>query len=464
MPIISDTRLTELSARTKPPAVAGLFYPGDADELQRVVRQLLAQVPAGSTPPKALIAPHAGYIYSGPIAATAYATLIPARHTIKRVVLLGPAHRVYLQGLALPGADYFTTPLGSIEIDQQLRDSIAGCPQVSVNDPAFAQEHSLEVQLPFLQTVLDQFTLLPLLVGDASATQVAEILQKVWGGDETLIVISSDLSHYHDYAKAQQLDRQTSDHIRALRFDQFGPGNACGCRPIHGLLQLAAQQDYEIDILDVRNSGDTAGSRDRVVGYGAYALYSTTALRKQHHQTLVDIAANSILHGLEQGRAKIPDLKLLPRVLQTPAAIFVTLMIEGRLRGCIGNTEPVSALAEAVAVSAFNAAFHDPRFSPLTREEFGRAKISISVLSERSELKFESEQALINQLQSGISGLIIRTGPHKATFLPSVWESIPQAEQFLSQLKQKAGIGRHESIEQAWIYSSVSFSGRDPRG
>jgi len=464
MPIISDTRLTELSSRIKHPAVAGLFYPQDPGELQQMIDQMLGQVTVDKAPPKALIAPHAGYIYSGPIAATAYATLKPVRQTIKRVVLLGPAHRVYLQGIALSRADRFATPLGMIEVDQQLRSRIAGYAQVTFNDEAFAQEHSLEVHLPFLQSVLDDFTVLPLVVGDVAANRVAEILQAVWGGDETLIVISSDLSHYHDYATARRLDQDTSRYIQALQHDKFGPDRACGSRPLHGLLQLARQQQMKIEILDVRNSGDTAGGRGRVVGYGAYAVYPATKMQEQHQSLLLDIAEASIDYGLRNNPVLLPDLHGLPAVLQAPAAVFVTLMLDGKLRGCIGTNEAVAPLAAATARYAYSAAFHDPRFPALTREEFMRTDISLSVLTEKSPLYFDSELSLLERLKPGTHGLIIAKGQRKATFLPSVWESLPQPEHFLSQLKLKAGMGPHEVPDQAWTYESHAFSRKQNAG
>lgn len=460
MTIHSDIRLTELAGQIKQAAVAGLFYPDDPAELRQMIRQLLDQASVAADPPKALIAPHAGYIYSGAVAASAYATLTQASYRIKRVILLGPAHRVHLKGIAVSRADQFATPLGMVAIDRELRQRLSRFPHVRINEQAFAQEHSIEVHLPFLQSVLHQFSLLPLVVGDATVDQVAEILQEVWGGDETLIVVSSDLSHYHDYATAKLVDEQTSKFIQSLQFDKFGPDRACGSRPIHGLLQVARQKNMQLEILDVRNSGDTAGNRDRVVGYGAYALHAATTIHKQHQHMLLDIAIASIENGFRHNKAHMPDLHLLPAALQLPSAIFVSLFLDDRLRGCIGTTEANSPLASGVAINAYNAAFRDPRFPQLTRTDFGRIDLGISVLTEKSELEFDSEQSLLDQLQPGIHGLIIAKGARKATFLPSVWETLPQAEKFLAQLKQKAGIAVHEQPELAWTYGSCSFSRR----
>ena len=460
MTIASNTRLTELTGQTRQPAVAGYFYPADAATLRQNIRDLLARVSMIADPPKALIAPHAGYSYSGPIAATAYASLTSIRHKIRRVVLLGPAHRQFVRGAAVPTDEYFATPLGRIRIDGKLRTRISGLKQVEINDAAFRNEHSLEVHLPFLQTVLEDFSLLPILVGDASADEIAQLLQEVWGGDETLIVVSSDLSHYHDYATACRLDNETSLAIRDLQYTRIGPANACGCRPLHGLLQLSGDKNFTVEILDLRNSGDTAGARDRVVGYGAYALYPPTAIRRHHEPLLMTITSTSIRQGLTTGRPTLPDLSSLPPSFTTPAAVFVTLQIDNNLRGCIGNTEPVSPLATAVATNSWNAAFRDPRFPPLSAAEYERIDIGISVLSEKSPLQFDSEQALLDQLIPGSSGLVIARGSCRAIFLPSVWENITEPQEFLSRLKQKAGIGRDEMVEQAWTYTTRSFYGR----
>jgi MEMO1 family protein len=260
--------------RVRRPAVAGRFYPGVAAVLDAEIEQLLASASTNTaTPPKGLIAPHAGYVYSGPIAATAYASVRARADQIEKVVLLGPAHRVYLQGLALPAADRFATPLGEIEIDAALAAAVLELPQVTRSKQAHALEHSLEVHVPFLQALIPRFTLLPLVVGDASPAEVAEVLERVWGGPETLIVISSDLSHYHDYAHAQRLDQATATWITSARAPGLDPHRACGARCIDGLIEYGRRHPLTLELLDLRNSGDTAGDRDQVVGYGAFAIH-----------------------------------------------------------------------------------------------------------------------------------------------------------------------------------------------
>ena len=262
----------------RPPAVAGMFYPAAAPELAREVGALLAHAESaarGKPVPKAIIAPHAGYVYSGPIAATAYARLAPARGKVTRVVLLGPVHRVPVRGLALPAAAVMATPLGNIPIDVDAVVKLSKLPQVTVSPAAHALEHSLEVHLPFLQTVLEKFSVVPLAVGDATADEVAQVLDILWGGAETLIVVSSDLSHYLSYHEAQTIDRATAQAILDLRTD-ISHEQACGGTPVNGLVLAARRRSLTPQLLDLRNSGDTAGDRKRVVGYGAFAFYEAT--------------------------------------------------------------------------------------------------------------------------------------------------------------------------------------------
>jgi len=257
----------------RPAAVAGMFYPGTPAVLGAAVRAYLEET-RPATPgvlPKALIVPHAGYVYSGPIAASAYRRIAQGRGTIRRVVLMGPVHRVPIRGMALPLATAFMTPLGSVAVDVEAVARVRDMPQVQFSQAAHALEHSLEVQLPFLQTVLDDFKIVPLAVGDASAEEVAVVLERLWGGAETLIVVSSDLSHYHSYAAAQQIDRGTAAAVVALEAS-LDHEQACGATPINGLALCARRRGLKPELIDLRNSGDTAGDKSRVVGYAAFAF------------------------------------------------------------------------------------------------------------------------------------------------------------------------------------------------
>ncbi len=256
----------------RPAAVAGLFYPRDSSELRAVVRQLLVENPAQETTAKALIVPHAGYVYSGPIAARAYNAIRAAAGAVRRVVLLGPAHRVALHGLALPTVGYFHTPLGDVTLDPEADALLEGLPQVGYSDHAHQLEHSLEVHLPFLQTVLTAFTLVPLVVGWAQPDEVAEVLEMLWGGKETLVIVSSDLSHYHPSDTARRLDTATAQRIENLQIP-IDEQQACGAIPINGLLTLARVRRLRVQRLDLRNSSDTAGTPERVVGYGSWTFH-----------------------------------------------------------------------------------------------------------------------------------------------------------------------------------------------
>lgn len=253
-------------------AVAGMFYPLDAETLHRMVQKFLDGAKESASVPKAMIGPHAGYLYSGPVAASAYVRLRHAADKISRVVLLGPSHHVGFKGLAVPHADEFATPLGAISVDIPSIQRAIALPFVRYLDQAHTLEHSLEVHLPFLQEVLKEFVLVPVAAGDARPEEVGRLLDVLWGGEETLIVVSSDLSHYHDYETSQKLDAATSLAIETLRYEEIGHESACGRVPVNGLLYAARKRYLKAKTIDLRNSGDTAGSKERVVGYGAYVF------------------------------------------------------------------------------------------------------------------------------------------------------------------------------------------------
>jgi AmmeMemoRadiSam system protein B len=260
-----------MTLRVRPSAVAGTFYPARPGALARTVDELLATADGTALTPKALVVPHAGYVYSGPVAASAYGRLAPLRETVSRVVLAGPAHRSHVDGLAVPSVDAFRTPLGDVEIDRDARAIVASLPRVTIDDAPHREEHSLEVHLPILQHVFAAFRVLPLVVGRASPEDIADVFDAVWGGSETFIVVSSDLSHYEDHVSAVAHDRRTLEAILESRPDAIGPYDACGAAPVRGLMVAATRHHMQPVLLDHRTSGDTAGPRDRVVGYAAIA-------------------------------------------------------------------------------------------------------------------------------------------------------------------------------------------------
>ncbi len=261
-------------SRLRSPAVAGMFYPDNAVVLRDTIQQYLQQATVQTTAcPRVLVVPHAGYVYSGEVAAVAYRQIAACAHDIHKVVLMGPSHRVAFHGLALPRSEGFQTPLGTVKLDMVLYEKVQALPGVVVSEQAHAAEHSLEVQLPFLQQILPDFSLLPLVIGDASMEEVAAVIAAIWHEPDTLFVISTDLSHYHAYSQAQQLDRATSEAIVQLQPEQIGYENACGRNGLNGMLLFAREQGLQAECLDLRNSGDTAGDKNRVVGYGAYVIH-----------------------------------------------------------------------------------------------------------------------------------------------------------------------------------------------
>lgn len=449
----------------RPAAVAGTFYPADPGDLAREVAGYVAEAPAGRPAPrfpKAIVVPHAGFIYSGPVAAPAYALLRPARGLVKRVVLLGPCHRVAVRGLALPAASAFETPLGRVPVDAAAVRALRALPQVTVSAATHAQEHALEVQLPFLQTVLGDFSLVPLVVGAASAEEVAEALDALWGGPETLIVISTDLSHYRRYDDARAIDGTTVASILALD-TAIDHEQACGATPLAGFLAIAGRRGLQGELLDARNSGDTAGGRDRVVGYASFAFREPPDVRfgDEHGRTLTGIARASIGEAIGRGAAALPG----EHWLREQRASFVTLTVGERLRGCIGSLEAHRPLGEDVAANARAAALRDPRFPPLTAAEFDRVRVEVSVLSAPALLPFGDHGELVAQLRPGVDGLILACEGRRGTFLPQVWEQLPDPETFLAHLKQKAGLAPDTRTTRCtvWRYEVLKWREADLR-
>ena len=431
---------------TRPAAVAGSFYPGNPTQLVHDIAGYLATTPATAVSlvptlkqlPKAIIVPHAGYIYSAAVAAKAYALLTPFKGIIERVVLIGPCHRVALEGIGVPSAEAFATPLGNIPLDLATLQRLQALPSVVYSDAAHAQEHSLEVQLPFLQSVLGKFLLVPLAVGNVSANVVAQVIDHLWGGPETVFVISSDLSHFHPYAEAQSIDQATVQRIAHLEqltsFDQ-----ACGALPINGMLHVAKQRGLSIETLAVCNSGDTAGDKSRVVGYASFALYQD--IDTLLGSTLLTLARNAISTHFGQNTA--PELSL-PELSQ-PGAAFVTLTLNGQLRGCIGSLEAHRPLQADVRTNALAAALRDPRFPPLTAQEATLVRVEVSLLTPPQALSVKDESDALAQLRPHIDGVIFTAGGTggggaRSTFLPQVWEQLPEPRQFMAHLKQKAGL------------------------
>ena len=449
------------TANVRRAAVAGMFYPGNALQLAADVGELLDGV--GSLEPKfdfpkVLIVPHAGYMYSGAIAAHAYDELAAARGTVKRVVLFGPAHYVAGRGLALPECDAFETPLGRIPLDAAGIASLADLKQVVRSAAAHSQEHSLEVQLPFLQKMLGEFSLIPFAAGAALTEEVVEVIERLWGGPETLIVISTDLSHYHAYDEARRLDGATLERIAAFAAD-INYEEACGATALNGLLQVAQRKKLSIRLLAACNSGDTAGGKDRVVGYASFALYDgRTIAAEDAGRTLVEVAKGSIANSL--GLSSVPAKRHHQPWLLQPGASFVTLTKNGELRGCIGSLSATRPIGEDVASNARAAAFQDPRFPKLKREEWPQCRIEVSLLSAPKPILFADEADLLSQISASEDGLILEAEGKRATYLPQVWEVLSDKRQFLEELKKKAGLPTETRLARCkvWRYRVRKFT------
>lgn len=445
----------------RPPARAGSFYPADPRELRQLIERLgqsagrePQDLPAGSSL-RALVLPHAGYPYSGPTAA--HAARVLSADQFRTVLLMGPDHFVGFRSAAVPAVQAFQTPLGRIALHPAAADLLKRPELFAPLRPADDREHSLEVVLPYLQTYLASFDLIPVVVGRVEVDRLCAALLPLVDR-RTLVVVSSDLSHFLPYAEAQAKDRRTIAAIlardrRALLQD---PNAACGAPALAVLLAMAERFDWRPVLLNYLNSGDTAGDRSRVVGYAAIAFFGeppVTAMEKPHPplslergQVLVKLARSTLMEKfgrpLPPAEAERLRAALSDAALQARCGTFVTLKHKGQLRGCIGNLSPSDSLAEGVRRNAVQAAFHDPRFAPLTEEELDQIEIEVSVLTEPRPLGFGDPQDLLRQLRPNVDGVIIRRGYASATFLPQVWEQLSKKEDFLGHLCLKAGLPR----------------------
>ncbi|MDI9333863.1 MAG: AmmeMemoRadiSam system protein B [Cytophagales bacterium] len=452
------------ASMVRPPALANAFYAGDPLNLMREVDAQLseaqalvaAQLPAQTVCPKILVVPHAGHVYSGLAASVGYARIAPHIATIQRIVMLCPAHREYFAGVALPNVSAFATPLGTMAVDALGVAAVSDLPFVGAYAKAHEQEHALEVHLPFLQRLWKdapraaQPSIVPMVVGDVSAEQVSVLIERLWGHTQTLIVISTDLSHFQTYAQANATDSVTCAKVRALHTD-ITHAQACGATPLNAALMLANKKQLNIEHLAYCNSGDTAGNtpegRERVVGYASFALYEPmTSLAGQglaasQGAALVQLARAALHHAV--GAPAMPTPMQAPW-LDAAGACFVTLSHNGQLRGCIGSLMAHRLIKDDVIHNAQAAALHDHRFTPVTADEAPRLGIEVSVLTAPVPLGFANEAHALWQLQPLVDGVIflaeVNGQTYRSTFLPQVWAQMADAQQFMAQLKMKAGL------------------------
>jgi len=446
-----------LAENIRKPAYAGTFYPADKSEIWQTIEILTSKAketrftaPSGKSL-KALILPHAGYIYSGLTAS--HASLVLSENQFSKIILLGPDHRIGFAGCAISDSDIYETPLGPVRLHKdaaKLRIRNELFHPIPVSDK---NEHSLEVVLPFLQTYLKQFEIIPIVVGSGNYNRIAEAIDPLLD-DRTLLVASSDLSHYLSYDAATDRDKETINMILNLEKEKLikRDNSACGKTPVLTIMSLAGKYGWKPLLIHYSNSGDTAGERSRVVGYASIAFYGepsmeneniSNRLNEKQGQILLKLARKTISEelGIKSKQEQIsPASDIEEKSLQRRCGTFVTLKIRNQLRGCIGNLDASGPIIEGVKRNAINAAFNDFRFSPLTAKEFDKVEIEISILSEPKPLEYKDSNDLIKKLRPNVDGVIIRKGHASATFLPQVWEQLKRPEDFLSHLCAKAGL------------------------
>ncbi len=449
------------ASRIRKPVAAGTFYPKSAkdltaliDRLSKNARSAVIEVPKGA-PVRALIMPHAGYIYSGSTAA--YAGCVLSRGQFSKVIIMAPDHYVGFSGAVISDVTAYKTPLGRIALDPDADRLRKSFPMFTSSPASDAREHSIEVILPFLQHFLGRFKIIPIVMGPGNIDHYAEAIDTIIDRN-TLLVVSTDLSHYLPYSRAEIRDRQTIAMILSRSIDRLAASrnNACGIIPLQVLLRVAGRHGWKPVLLHYGNSGDTAGPKQQVVGYATIAFFgepqmkseteSSRQLSRQNGEVLIALARKTIAEhiGLEVDLPTDFSTKLEDKVFQERRGTFVTLTIDSRLRGCIGNLAPDRTLLEGVRDNAINAAFHDPRFSPLTESEFQKIRIEVSLLSAPQPLTFADADDLLAKIRPGVDGLIIRKGIYSATFLPQVWDQLPDKRSFLEHLCMKAGLPANE--------------------
>ena len=460
------------------PAVAGAFYPRDPRELAGAVDDLLATI---TVPPlqgrlRALVAPHAGYAYSGPTAAHAFKLLTGRDYST--VMVLGPSHFAHFKGACLPASDAYGGPLGEVPVSPLVKRLANQRPFVleprcRVDRPPWGRphpageatpetwEHAIEVEIPFLQRTLGRFDVLPVLYGDVEPSDVARELSPLLT-DNSLLVVSTDLSHFHAYREAQGLDRSCVEAMCQLDEHRMAHEEACGRAPLCSLLRIAKERGWQAHLLDCRNSGDTAGDRSRVVGYAAIAFFDRTveestteagSLSPGDRRFLLQLARQSIVSAVSGPDTSTPSPLEIPPACRERRACFVTLRAKGKLRGCIGTLTSSQPLFQAVIRNARDAAMRDSRFPAVRVEEMEALCLEVSVLTEPVRMSFLGPQDLLSQLRPLLDGVLLEVGGRRATFLPQVWEQLPDKAEFMAQLCHKAGLA-----PDAWQDSEAVIS------
>jgi AmmeMemoRadiSam system protein B/AmmeMemoRadiSam system protein A len=437
--------MTSRAEAVHPAQVAGVFYPAEPDALNALIADRRSQArPDGSVAPKVVVAPHAGLIYSGSVAATAFGPWARRAEPPRRVVIVGPAHRAAFRGVAVHPAMRWLTPLGEAPVAPDAHARLLEARGVFVDPRPFAGEHSLEMHLVMLQAMLPQpFEIVPLLVGDADPISVADALRRVWGGPETVVAVSSDLSHFLDQRSARAIDSSTARLVETLDAKALDGRRACGFLALKAALVIAAERDMRATSLSLATSADVGADPSRVVGYGAFALeYAASArLAEADRERLLSASMAAVdLAARSGGKAPAPSLRDDASPALWPwRATFVTLTEKERLRGCMGTLSPHRPLIEDALANTARAGFADPRFPPLKESDLAGLRLDVSILSHPRPLPAASESELAAALEPDRDGLILAAGKRRALFLPSVWRQFPDARAFVRHLMAKAG-------------------------
>ncbi len=422
-------------------SVAGTFYPENKLELSSQIDNFIQNNRVHyDCSSRAIIVPHAGYFYSGQLASEAFQYL---NKNSQNIFIIAPAHYVGIEGIAVSSCDVWQTPLGEIEVNHKINQILMKDFGAEINDKAIEPEHSLEVQVPFVQKFLPDTKIIPILVGNANPELLAEIISYFWQDKSNSFVISSDLSHFYQDNEAQKIDQITAEMIETNEISNFHPQQACGLTGILGILGFAKKENFSFIRINLRNSSVVSGDKARVVGYGSWLFFEGTKekfIKENFSELLIDICKKSIISGFKTDKYFDIESSQFPEVLYQNGASFVTLEIGGELRGCIGSIIPHRALIEDISHNAFASAFSDTRFVPLEKSEFDSLDIAISLLSIPTQMNFVDEEDLLRQIEKDLDGIIIKDGSYQAVYLPSVWEQLPDKKLFLNSLKQKAGL------------------------
>lgn len=425
----------------KTAAFAGKFYPCDREKLDSLLENLLKQsVKDYRIKTRAIIVPHAGYMYSAKTATTAFQYIDT---NTKNFFIIAPSHTTNFSGLAVPSFDYFETPCGNIKVNKALIYEIAERKNADFFDEAFEKEHSIEVELPFLKKISPDAQIVPVLYGKTDTETIAKLIDDYWINTGNSFVISSDLSHFYSIKDVEKIDNYTAEMIETQNINNFHPLQACGSTGITGLVQFCTKNNFSMIRTALTNSGETAGTTETVVGYGAWILTEESKsnfIKNQFPDMVISICKESILAGIKTGNSLDVEEKLYPQVFYESGACFVTITINERLRGCIGSIFAHKPLLNDLAQNAYKSAFADTRFTAITEEEFEHIKIAVSLLSEPQPLEFSDEEDLLSKIVPYKDGIIIQDNGHSAVYLPSVWVQLPDKKDFLNSLKQKAGL------------------------